>query len=770
MVGSLVFYLIRRESMSLRFITPHTCLAACLSIAFASGAMAHTPDQSNETRLDRAINSELHLESSWNTTLRIDDTIGQPIRVQIPIGDSTYTLDLEPQSVRSDDYKVFMQDDNGDLYEVPPSPMRTLRGTVTELGGSLASGSLMEDGLYARIRLGNGEEVWLEPMGEKLDGVRSDLYALYYSHDIIASGGLCGTDAQWHVDDVLGMLANYETTAEQRGTVICTAQLGVDTDYEYYQDWGSGTEARIESVINSVNVQYESEVNLSHLITTIIVRSSSSDPYTSSNAETMLGEFQNEWNSNQTSVTRDVAHLFTGKNIQNGTIGIAYLGVVCYNSSAYGLVESDCCGSFGCTTDLSAHELGHNWGANHQNSPSYNTMYPSIQCANLFIPATESEIGSYVNSWGTCLSCENQAPQGACCYNGNCIYTYETNCATANGEWQGNGTNCDVNPCVAATGACCVGTDCQIMTAVDCSFASGYYNGDSSTCATSSCISGVCCIDTSCSLTLEAQCSGSWFGENTTCADITCGATADSLNYESRTWSRSDGQSMVTYDLYFPSTDPNSVLTAVFGNANPLELHTWSNALFDGSATLVALHQSVYGDDVAHDRALDGIGGIDLVYDSYVTVGSDDAAVGAAMVLGFDTAGFNSATGLVINDGLWFIFPDDPIGTIGAGTALGHLIGSFSIESGQGFEALVNAQWNDGAGVVHQSIGLYWNNAGLAPACDTDLNGDNTTDVNDLLLIIDAWGPCSSCAADIDGSGEVDVDDLLVLIGGWGPC
>ena len=158
------------------------------------------------------------------------------------------------------------------------------------------------------------------------------------------------------------------------------------------------------------------------------------------------------------------------------------------------------------------------------------------------------------------------------------------------------------------------------------------------------------------------------------------------------------------------------------------------------------------------------------MYDSYVTIGSDDAAIGAALTLGFDTTGFNGTSGVVMNDGLWFIIPDNPIGTIGAGTALGHRVGSFSIEAGQGLDALLNVQWNDGAGDVHQTIGLYLNNEGLAPACDTDINGDNITDVNDLLAIIDAWGPCNSCAADIDGNGTVDVDDLLMLISGWGPC
>jgi len=754
--------------MNVQTIFLQTALIAAVTTAIPAMADFGTgPSQP----LDREINSVLHLESSWHTTLWIDETLEQPISVRIPIGNMTYTLELEPKSTRSEAYQVLMQDDNGELYEVPAGPIRTLRGSITELNGSVAAGSLMDDGLYARIKLGNGQEVWLEPMSEKIDGVSSTLYALYYTHDIIPSGGTCAAEDHMHVDDVLGMLANYTANSTERGTIICTAQLGVDTDYEYYQDWGSQTESRINQVINSVNVQYEDEVQLTHLITTIIVRSSSSDPYTTTDAGSFLDQFGTEWNNNQGSIPRDVAHLFTGKNLAGGTIGIAWLGVVCYTSSAYGLVESDCCGSFGCTTDLSAHEIGHNWGAGHVENPSFNTMYPSLTCANLFAASSISTINAYANG-SNCLSCENQAPTGACCIGDSCVVMYQSQCDGGGGAWQGDNTTCDVNPCVAATGACCVDNACETLSSEDCYLSNGTYNGDSVSCASVSCSPGACCVDQTCSVTLEANCSGSWFGEDTTCADITCGAGADYLNYEMRTWSSSLGQSMVTYDLYFPSTDPNTLMTAVFGNADTLELHGWSNALFDGSAYPTALHQSSLGADVAHDRSWDSLGGVDLVYDSFVAIGSDDSAYSAAQTLGFDSVGFNSSTGLVMNDGLWFIVPSDPAGALGQGTALGHRVGSFSVEAGQGLDVLLNVQWNDGSGAVHQSTGIYWNNLGLEPepACVTDINGDSFTNVDDLLMLISAWGPCNGCASDIDGSGTVDVDDLLMVISAWGPC
>lgn len=59
--------------------------------------------------------------------------------------------------------------------------------------------------------------------------------------------------------------------------------------------------------------------------------------------------------------------------------------------------------------------------------------------------------------------------------------------------------------------------------------------------------------------------------------------------------------------------------------------------------------------------------------------------------------------------------------------------------------------------------------------CPADINGTGAVNVDDLLAVINAWGPCppGSCPADIapsGGNGVVNVDDLLAVINGWGPC
>lgn len=54
--------------------------------------------------------------------------------------------------------------------------------------------------------------------------------------------------------------------------------------------------------------------------------------------------------------------------------------------------------------------------------------------------------------------------------------------------------------------------------------------------------------------------------------------------------------------------------------------------------------------------------------------------------------------------------------------------------------------------------------------CPADVTGNHVVNIDDLLAVIGAWGPCAGCAADCTGNCVVNIDDLLVVIGGWGPC
>jgi hypothetical protein len=100
--------------------------------------------------------------------------------------------------------------------------------------------------------------------------------------------------------------------------------------------------------------------------------------------------------------------MFTGKNISGSTIGIAYLGGLCSTGAGYGLSQSKFSFSMTSRVALTAHELGHNWTANHCNG----TSPCNIMCSGLggcsggltsFGPSASAEIEAKKAS-ATCLS------------------------------------------------------------------------------------------------------------------------------------------------------------------------------------------------------------------------------------------------------------------------------------------------------------------------------------------------------------------------------
>ena len=361
---------------------------------------ADTP-LSDAVRLAEAAKAEFGLTDVALVSLGLPDELGTGFELDLSIDGEALTLMAWAQSVRSPNYKLLVQKEGGAIVEETPSPELTYRGVVIEYSGSAVAGSLLEEGLVARIMLPDGRQYWIEPMASKFAGVDRSLHALYRSEDVIPSGGTCAAEgAGTDPGDGEGT-----PRGSACGTGMCFAEIANDADYEYFLRYNSNvasTENRISLITNTMNIQYERDVDITHVISSIVVRTNINDPYTSSNASTLLNQFRTEWNNNMGHIPRDVATLYTGRDIDGSTIGIAFVGVIC-GSSAYGVCQTDCCGSLACASDLHAHEVGHNWGANHCDPCSGTTMQSSLQCSNVFAASSISAISTHRDS-RTCLS------------------------------------------------------------------------------------------------------------------------------------------------------------------------------------------------------------------------------------------------------------------------------------------------------------------------------------------------------------------------------
>lgn len=281
-----------------------------------------------------------------------------PVSIDLQLGDRDVVLKLERYSVRSSDFTLWVTAPNGTAVEMPAPVPQTWRGEVLGMPDAHVSASITNEGLSALVVDVALDEEWqIQPALGQPAGV----YSVAQSADLPPVQGVCGVHA-----GSLGPIA--PASGDGTGNQLC--EIAVDADYEFYQRNGNSVAATLndmERVLNSVGVIYERDCDVAFQVTAAVVRTNVADPYTSSDAQTLLNQFAFQWNSNFNGVRRDVAHLFTGRVMQTNTIGIAYTGAICSSMVGYGLSESRFSNFLINRTGLTAHEIGHNFNALHCN-------------------------------------------------------------------------------------------------------------------------------------------------------------------------------------------------------------------------------------------------------------------------------------------------------------------------------------------------------------------------------------------------------------------
>lgn len=474
----------------------------------------------------------------------------------------TWTLDLHRHSVRADNYRVLEQQRDGSFIEVEPGPVNTYRGILAGQPDTRVVAAVVGDQLVGGFEDNDGRW-WIEE--DDFGG-----QVLRHESEVEPCKGTCGVDdlpvfSDEEIQD--GFEEDSNLPLGFLGGLLDECELACDMDYEFYQDYGGNSESKINSDINNVNgFNYEPEVNVTHSITTVIVRSNASDPYSTTNAGGLLDQVRSHWLGSQQGVQRDLVQMFTGRNLDGGTIGVAYLDAICSTNTGYGLCESGF--STSCQTDLISHELGHNWGCNHINDG--NTMNSSLTCSNNFstssrntiqtTAATSGCIGTAIPDAGACCfttgfctsldesgcessggfffglgeacpadqgTCEIPEPEGACCFpNGTCSVVEISDCANGGGQFRGVDSSCFGVDCLA--GACCFGVNaCTTTNEVQCTAAGGTFQDTGSACATVDCTPpvGACCINGTCAQLEQIIClaaSGTFSGIGIDCSSVSC--------------------------------------------------------------------------------------------------------------------------------------------------------------------------------------------------------------------------------------------------------
>ncbi|MGB0137393.1 MAG: hypothetical protein ACPF83_09170 [Flavobacteriales bacterium] len=176
----------------------------------------------------------------------------------------------------------------------------------------------------------------------------------------------------------------------------------------------------------------------------------------------------------------------------------------------------------------------------------------------------------------------------------------------------------------------------------------------------------------------------------------------------------------------------------------------------------------------------------ELGYDSWLTIGDDDADGNMSVLYPFEAvfAGWELGGDLLINDmfGGGVLISTFGMNSQSTGDADGKvLIGQFTV-AGDVF-GQVNFQIRrlnpdgsiydpPGDDVSETEVFVDMDFSSIIPdtsLCETDLNGDNKTDTDDLLIVIGDFGCATlTCIGDLNASDSVDAADVLFLLSAFG--
>jgi uncharacterized repeat protein (TIGR01451 family) len=240
----------------------------------------------------------------------------------------------------------------------------------------------------------NSNEV---PQALETDEKSQSSYPLIYRlSDTETDDQRCALDASAHP------MNNYQSLVKELSeNAIALAQANAQLDIAVVADTqfvtnNSNPDVAVVTRMNVVDGIFSEQVGV-HLNLSEIRALQNNGGLTSNNPGTLLNQF-GDFSAAPGFNNPGLAHLFTGRDLSGSTIGIAYLNSLC--SSRFGIGVSQINGSGIAGALTVAHELGHNFGAPHDNqsgSPCTSTagtfiMNPSLNGSDQFSQCSLDQI------------------------------------------------------------------------------------------------------------------------------------------------------------------------------------------------------------------------------------------------------------------------------------------------------------------------------------------------------------------------------------------
>ena len=310
--------------------------------------------------------------------------------------DLAWDLTIVPNDLRGVNYSIVVQGERAQSV-IHQTANKTFKGYNLENNKAIRL-TLDKDFIYGYIEDDKGT-FFIEPLWYFNPKAPLGTYVGYYVKDIIPSSGVkCGVN---EIQERKSTVRHFGSQNRSLSTGNCLeVEFAIASDGLMFNKYGSVTNVENHNigVMNNVQGNYDNEFadEISfNIVEQFVSTSPSADPWTAStNSGDLLDDFT-DWGPSGFSVTHDIGSLWSDRDFNGGTIGLAWVGAVCTNFRYH--ILQDFSSNAQLLRVLTAHEIGHNFDATHDPSGSNTIMAPSVNSANSWSSQTESEVNSFVS-------------------------------------------------------------------------------------------------------------------------------------------------------------------------------------------------------------------------------------------------------------------------------------------------------------------------------------------------------------------------------------
>jgi PKD repeat protein len=301
-----------------------------------------------------------------------------------------YTLDLAKNGLISPEYSARTPQGISTTSPAIPTDGFTRAGERVAL-------ALNKDFLYGSWSNQQGDRIFIEPLRFHLPSAPDEQHIVYYSkHVLDTTPGSCGVTTDHHIH---GEKRNGNAPSGMEMNDCLEVEIALAGDYSMVQKYGSvqDVEDRNIGVMNDVQTNYTGEFDydlLYVIVEQFISDCSTCDPWTSSTDPGALLNSFTSWAPSGFSANHDVGQLWSDRNFDGGTIGLAWVSAIC-TGNRYNICE-DFSSNSNLIRVLSAHELGHNFSLTHDAAGSGFIMAPSVNNTNDWSSQSNNQMNNYL--------------------------------------------------------------------------------------------------------------------------------------------------------------------------------------------------------------------------------------------------------------------------------------------------------------------------------------------------------------------------------------